>query len=286
MGRELKRVALDFDWPMHRIWQGYLNPHRGMSCEVCGASGYSPEARRMHDEWYGNAPFDPTVYGATPLTPQNAAIIDLAQRNCGYISEDGVKAEVARLYRHFRGRWCHQLIQVDVDALVAADRLWDFTRRPRNDEQKALLNTTNGYWMTESNGYCPTANEVNNWSLCGLGHDAINRSVCIGARCIREGFEEQCVTCKGEGVIWRPGEQALSEAWKETEPPAGPGYQLWETTSEGSPVSPVFPTLEQLCAWCAEYATTFGDAKASAEAWHKMLDDGFIHHTSGSFTFI
>ena len=27
MGREVKRVALDFDWPLDKRWKGYLNPH-------------------------------------------------------------------------------------------------------------------------------------------------------------------------------------------------------------------------------------------------------------------
>ena len=26
MGRELRRVPLDFDWPQGKVWQGYLNP--------------------------------------------------------------------------------------------------------------------------------------------------------------------------------------------------------------------------------------------------------------------
>ena len=32
-------------------------------------------------------------------------------------------------------------------------------------------------------------------------------------------------------------------------PPKGEGFQLWETTTEGSPVSPVFETLDELCEW-------------------------------------
>ena len=27
------------------------------------------------------------------------------------------------------------------------------------------------------------------------------------------------------------------------------GYQLWETVSEGSPISPVFKTFKELCVW-------------------------------------
>ena len=70
------------------------------------------------------------------------------------------------------------------------------------------------------------------------------------------------------------------------DPPDGDGYQLWETTSEGSPDSPVFTTLEELCAWCEGNATTFGSGRASAEEWREMLENDSVHHTEGCITFI
>lgn len=39
------------------------------------------------------------------------------------------------------------------------------------------------------------------------------------------------------------------EAFIDTEPPVGDGYQLWENVSAGSPVSPVFATANELAAW-------------------------------------
>ncbi len=36
-----------------------------------------------------------------------------------------------------------------------------------------------------------------------------------------------------------PEIQKQAEDWTDTEPPTGDGYQLWETTSEGSLSSPV-----------------------------------------------
>ena len=70
------------------------------------------------------------------------------------------------------------------------------------------------------------------------------------------------------------------------DPPVGKGFQLWETTTEGSPVSPVFKTIEELCEWCAVNATTFASFKATKEEWRQMLDDGFVHKTIGNATFI
>ena len=52
---------------------------------------------------------------------------------------------------------------------------------------------------------------------------------------------------------------------KKYDPPGGEGYQLWETTSEGSPLSPVFTSLESLCVWCERNATTFGKYTATKE---------------------
>jgi hypothetical protein len=54
-----------------------------------------------------------------------------------------------------------------------------------------------------------------------------------------------CTSCYGEGAV-RP----------RTEPPKGDGWQVWETVSEGSPVTPVFATADELI----EYLCTKGDA--------------------------
>jgi len=69
-------------------------------------------------------------------------------------------------------------------------------------------------------------------------------------------------------------------------PPKGEGYQLWETTSEGSPTSPVFATLDELCEWCEDNATTSGSFKASKEQWKSMLEAEFVYHKQGNFIFL
>jgi hypothetical protein len=45
------------------------------------------------------------------------------------------------------------------------------------------------------------------------------------------------------------------------------GYQLYETTSEGTPCSPVFGTLEELAAWCETGATVFASMTWTAGQW-------------------
>jgi len=49
------------------------------------------------------------------------------------------------------------------------------------------------------------------------------------------------------------------------EPPVGEGYQLWETTSEGSPCTPVFTTLDELCEYAEKNVSTFADIMATKE---------------------
>lgn len=298
MGRELRRVPLDFNHPLREVWVGYINPHPGpVSCLACDGTGYSPRAKLFSDQWYGNAPFDPVEYGATPLTVDNPRILALAERNVahspGFYGADqyAVRREQHRLFRDcFRGHWSHHLIQADVDALIEDDRLWDFTRVPRTPEQveavKAKMAAGGNSWLPESNGYTPTADEVNQWSIGGMGHDSINRWICIKARCARESVPVECQVCNGEDVWGSDEARSLYESWESYEPPTGPGYQLWETTSEGSPVSPVFATLDELCAYAESHCTVIGTVGSSgsvtktAAEWRAMLgsDSGLVTH--------
>lgn len=84
----------------------------------------------------------------------------------------------------------------------------------------------------------------------------------------------------------------MKEVWKgyiitednpcRTDPPVGDGYQLWENTSEGSPISPVFDTLEELCEWCETNETVFGNFTASKEKWMQMLENNFVYHVENN----
>ncbi len=198
---------------------------------------------------------------------------------------DAIEREARRLHELWRYQWSHHLIQADVDALVAKGRLMDFTRRPRSSDQEERLERQeaaggSGYWLDEPNGYHPTAAEVNAWSFGGFGHDSINNGICVEARCAREGVPYTCARCAGTGQVWpSPEIEQQCEDWQATEPPTGDGYQLWENCSEGSPVSPVFATLDELCAWAEDHATTFGPYKATADEWRSMLEDDCVHAT-------
>jgi hypothetical protein len=118
-------------------------------------------------------------------------------------------------------------------------------------------------WLPKDNGYRPTALEVNEWSIGGWGHDSTNGWIVIRAECKRLGVPSVCSHCKGNGETW-PDKKAKwrCDHWKQYEPPKGEGYQIWETVSEGSPISPVFATPGELAEhmshtrWGADEGTT------------------------------
>lgn len=248
MGREVKRVPLDFNHPVRVTWPGFLMPDtlNEKKCWHCDGSGYSGFARHQHARWYGNVPFDPSETGSTRLTPQTPAVRAFAERNVGHspdfygTGEWVIVREARRLADLWNGMWSHHLHQDDVDALIAGGRLYDFTHTFTRGEG----------WKPIDPSPVVTAEQVNTWSLHGFGHDGINSSVAVQAACERAGEPLLCNKCDGHGSHERyPGQRAEAEAWEATGPPEGEGWQLWETVSEGSPISPVFASAEQLATW-------------------------------------
>lgn len=269
MGRELRRVALDFEWPANKVWTGFLNPlYTAAKCVPCDGSGYSPEAKHLADQWYGNAPFRPEDRGSVPFLPADEAVMAFAKRNVDRSPEyygrgkHAIQRETERLAAHWNRGWCHHLNQDDVAALIEADRLRDLTHTfdPKNR------------WQPKIPPYTPTPREVNIWSISGMGHDSLNQWICLKAECARLGVPHTCAVCEGAGDIWPSKEaEAAYEAWTPTNPPAGDGYQIWETVSEGSPISPVFSTPEDLARhmagtkWGADHGTPY-------ETWLKFIN--------------
>lgn len=118
----------------------------------------------------------------------------------------------------------------------------------------------------------PSPEEVNVWSILGSGHDAIDRSIVVDAECKRLGIDPACEHCAGTGEIWdSPEDEQAADSWTAVEPPAGDGYQIWETVSEGSPISPVFATPEELARHMA--GRPWGADKGSSyDAWMRFIN--------------
>lgn len=87
-------------------------------------------------------------------------------------------------------KWCYDITQDEVDALIESNRLFDFTHR-----------VVDGKWKQNDPLIIPSAEEVNTWAQKGMGHDSINKWVCVRARCNRLGYEINCPVCKGEGRL-------------------------------------------------------------------------------------
>lgn len=257
MGRELKRVAMDFEWPMSKVWQRFINPFYDecRKCETCDGTGYGRYARHLRNLWWGYAPFSPEDNGSIPFTIDTPHVRAFAERQCtrnpeyyGY-GEIAIQREARRICKLWNSYWSHHLNDQDIQDLVAADSIpWEFTRTPRIPDQVGPdFQLPNG-WLKESNGYIPTLEEMNICQCTGIGR--VGEYSLIKARCARKGVEYKCSECHGEGTVWSsPEAKQQAEDWKDVQPPEGKGYQMWETVSEGSPISPVFSTAEDLAAW-------------------------------------
>jgi hypothetical protein len=77
-------------------------------------------------------------------------------------------------------------------------------------------------------------------------------------------FDGDCDKCNNFSIII--GERGCGPNLK-IDPPEGPGWQLWETTSEGSPISPVFKSPEDLADWCVPNATFFAGITGTKLEW-------------------
>jgi hypothetical protein len=122
--------------------------------------------------------------------------------------------------------------------------------------------------------HLPRAEEVNTVEARGglNGHDAIDRWTLIETRAKRLGVWGKCHFCRGKGEIQPPRKKKKAyKKWHSYEPPTGDGYQLWETVSEGSPITPVFETMELLAVWCS-IAENLGDRRPIPEGkWLEMF---------------
>ncbi len=269
MGRQLRRVPLDFDHPYGSnapTWPGFLmSPNLiPLPCEHCEGTGSSPKSRELQNRWYGYIPFRPADNGSEPFTVETPSVRAFAERQCrqspGFYGsrEESILRNAQRLCDLWNSQWGHHLNQEEVDVLVAEGRLMDFTHDWKGRD--------NGGWVP--NGYHPNAREVNEWSCGGMGHDSINQWIVCRHVCEKLGFKTACDHCDGEGSIFADAEQKEAhDTWEPTEPPLGEGYQMWETVSEGSAISPVFAKPEDL----ARYLATHWSSDGSFEDWMHMI---------------
>ena len=109
--------------------------------------------------------------------------------------------------------------------------------------------------------------------------------------CNEKWNQGQCETYAREGPKWGPiseehrnlsyteynGPKPLADEYAPDWPDEErTHYQMYQTTSEGTPISPVFETPEELARWLTDNdASAFGGALASYEAWLRVCRGGF-----------
>jgi len=91
-------------------------------------------------------------------------------------------------------------------------------------------------------------------------------------------IDERCDDCrlfgKIKGLAFTSYDCPIFEAY---EPPKGEGWQMWETTSEGSPISPVMESPEILAEWLVDNnASSFGRNTATYEQWLATIKAGWV----------
>jgi len=89
-----------------------------------------------------------------------------------------------------------------------------------------------------------------------------------------------------------PEERIMGEMPATTGPVRNKGLEIaaYETTTEGTPITPAFPDTPEgrlaLVRHCAEHATTFGDNRADDETWAGILfGDGALVTADGRVEF-
>lgn len=182
MGRQLRRVPLDFDWPLNSPWQGFVSP-KWRSCP----SDDCDNGSKLAAAWLGN-----------------------------------ITQLILMLSDSSRDRQLHPWLK-------------NLPLTPHSPPKANAVELTAGL-AGRSPGF--------------LGHDAIDRWIATKAIIKAAGLPDDwglCPVCKGTAI--HPDDIDKSENWRPTDPPTGEGYQLWETVSEGSPITPVFSKPEDLAHW-------------------------------------
>jgi hypothetical protein len=250
--RTVKRVPLDFNWPLNKVWDGYL----------CHDGGPCPEEGK-------------TCFGGSTAAGKwldaVARLIAMIGSEAAEAPNAGELAARGRIYPHpYLEEW-DTAPRSEIDR-AAFERIREI---PSQNERFAALDR---YRRRNPPTLLPLTGELVQLVM-GLGAPHLGGfsgsevSWAISQKLLEvAGMPESwgvCPVCGGNADD--PAKRSAAEAWKETEPPTGEGWQLWETCSEGSPVSPVFSTAELLADWAAENATVFASIKATRDQWLEMI---------------
>lgn len=258
MGREIKRVPAGFNWPIGKVWEGFLNPHY-KSCpnkECC--HGYRPsyivvegviallltaaEGLRRRPDADGNRHLHPYFEGFLHLDNVENGKSDDKDEFLRHLREQVMGRNTRIVFND------EEMLRIPI-ALLA-----------KKDKKRAEMRL----------------NDFKNGGGFPLGFDAIDRWECTEAFLKWLGIKKKdllCPTCMGESMD--PAVKQVYEAWKETPIPEGDWWQVWETVSEGSPVTPAFPTAEALI----DHLCLVGDDWSKGKPYSRDAAENFVKNT-------
>lgn len=253
MGREIRRVPLDFDWPLNKVWRGFINPHY----KVCPqeALGLCRSGSTPASLWVDAVARLIALLGTEAVEEPSADRL----RKRGMIFPHPYLEEWRQAPRRCLPQEAREKIRSIDDPMESRREMV----RQLQAHPPVLMPFT-GDLRSFVEGLAGKKHEPG-FLGPGLGYD-VYRALLKAAGIDPDGDWGKCPVCKGEGID--PANQAAYEAWRPEDPPAGDGWQLWETVSEGSPISPAFPCRAEF----VDYLTGEGYSRGSAEAF---CDSGY-----------
>jgi len=175
-------------------------------CPVCNGNSCHPDAQWVSESFYSSgSPFTEDSLQeqqSKALMERFGGDFDTNVLQRGSFPSEEILAKYGPEFRAFceamrdgDGYWHDKITQDEVEALVASQRLsgvWEYDKEAKE-------------WKKKADAKQWTAEEVNaNQHIKGrgfLGHDGINRSILIEARCKRLGLPYMCDECKGNGSV-------------------------------------------------------------------------------------
>jgi hypothetical protein len=83
-----------------------------------------------------------------------------------------------------------------------------------------------------------------------------------------------CGTCQGRGHTADADTVAAHHAWRPEPPPVGEAWQLWGW--DDTPMSPAFPTRDELAAWMTRHPCWPGGHTPTLDQTHQLIQKGHM----------
>jgi hypothetical protein len=244
-------VALDFNWPLNKVWKGFINPHYkecpesnktcfgGSTAAGAWLSSISRFLALLGEQAIENKPGHAEACAKRGCIYPHPYLAEFPQAPTTSVPSAVIQAAFDKFPDDFRSRVHHTQTHAPTRLVV-----------PDAGVEKLIRG------LAKYDGPVGIfAHDMN--------YDLYKRLAKMSG--MPKGWDS-CPVCKGKNID--PASNTAYEAWEEEPPPEGPGYQLWETVSEGSPVSPVFPTKE---AFIGHLTRVMGHSREAAE---NFCDDG------------